>query len=125
MAGTYSDLDKDRGTTLYYSGSNSHANKNPTTPIQTLATKSLERSFSQRSPIRVLRASGGNSTYSPSQGMRYDGLYRIVARETRMNGVGGCYLRFKLVRDGGQAEIDFERPTKEEKMVFERIKSKG
>lgn len=39
------------------------------------------------------------------------------------NGKGGAYVRFKLLREAGQPDIDLTRPTQDEKDVFERLKT--
>ena len=60
--------------------------------------------------------------WSPRVGIRYDGLYKIVERKMRKNHKGGLYMRFKLEREEGQAEIDKSRPTAFEKEQFELLK---
>ncbi len=55
-------------------------------------------------------------------GIRYDGLYKIVAEEKRLNAKGGAYLRFKLVRQDRQAEIDLGRPDQRERTAFAVLK---
>ena len=121
--GQYAGLDKDLGDTIYYSASNSHDNLDKDNPIVTHATKGLQRSYTERRAIRVLRNAGGDAAYSPAVGLRYDGLYRIVDREIKKNYKGGAYLRFKLVREGNQAKIDLTRPNARERGVFERLKA--
>ena len=71
----------------------------------------------------MLRTAGGKWRNCPAKGIRYDGLYRIISEGTAKNGRGGAYVRFKLVREGGQAVIDLSRPTPAEKGVFDRLKS--
>lgn len=36
---------------------------------------------------------------------------------------GGAYVRFKLAREGNQADVDLSRPTQAEREVFDRLKS--
>ncbi|KAG8530138.1 uncharacterized protein KY384_005621 [Bacidia gigantensis] len=122
VSGQYSALDVDNETTLYYSGSNSLTNTNPSEPIITYATKSLRVSYSTQRPIRVIRASGSDSQYAPSKGLRYDGLYRVTNEATEKNDVGGAYLRFKLVRAPNQPDIDSTRPTMAERRVWNAVK---
>ena len=121
--GDYDELDKDEGNILYYSGSDSNANENPANPIITHYTKALQKSRRDYRPIRVLRTSAGRAAHCPSKGIRYDGLYRIIAEGISRNTKGGAYVRFKLVREGNQADMDLSRPTQEEKAVFDRLKS--
>ena len=112
--GGYAELDEDLGDVLYYSGSDSHKNVDPVNTILTHATKALRTSFNQKRPVRVLRG-GGKARHCPSKGFRYDGLYYIVAEEVSKNKKGGAYMRFKMVRDAGQPEIDEHRPTQAER----------
>lgn len=118
----YADLDSDLGHTVFYSGSNSHDNTNPTKPVVTRFTRSLQRSLQTERPVRVLRSSNGNGKLAPSAGIRYDGLYKIKKEEMRKNKLGGAYLRFRLERCEGQDEIDMGRPTKEERSLCERVR---
>ncbi len=119
----YEDLDKDHGDILFYSGSNSHDNVDKSAPVITYATKALRRSMLDRRPIRVLRSGAGTSPFSPSKGLRYDGLYTIVSEELKQNLKKGVYLRFKLVRDAGQPIIDLLRPSSHERAIFDKIKT--
>lgn len=121
--GDYDELDKDDGNILYYSGSNSALNEDPANPVLTHATKAMQRSYNDHRPIRVLRTAGGMWYNCPAKGIRYDGLYRIVAAGTAKNKWGGAYMRFKLVREANQRNIDLSRPTLTEKDVFDRLKN--
>jgi len=120
--GGYEGMDKDEGKVIYYSGSNSHENVDPNTPHVSNGTKSLQRSMKDSRKIRVLRNAKGDSHHAPSVGVRYDGLYKIIAEEKRFNAKGGAYLRFKLVRQEGQADIDHTRPNHQEKRAFAILK---
>lgn len=122
LLGQYADLDQDNGDVLYYSGSNSHSNEDSVNPVLSHATKALKRSNAERRSIRVLRGSGGSKKFCPSVGLRYDGLYHIVSEEVRKNMNGGAYIRFKMVRDGGQVDIDMRRPNKKERDIFDKLK---
>ncbi|KAI0112358.1 PUA-like domain-containing protein [Hypoxylon sp. NC0597] len=87
----YEDLDDDRGETLYYSGSNSHNNDDPTRPApSSTGTKALKASLQTGNPVRVLRSGGPHSRnrWLPECGLRYDGLYRVVALRERKNTKG-------------------------------------
>lgn len=123
LLGDYDELDKDEGDLLYYSGSDSNSNLDPANPIITHFTKALQRSRRDDRPIRVLRTSAGRAAHCPSKGIRYDGLYRIIAEGVAKNMKGGAYVRFKLAREGNQADMDLSRPTQTEKEVFDRLKS--
>lgn len=121
--GDYDELDKDYGDTLLYSGSNSAQNEDPANPVMTHATKAMQRSRLDNRPIRVLRTAGGKWRNCPAKGIRYDGLYRIVSEEIANNAKGGAYVRFELVREAKQPNMDLSRPTQAEKDVFDRLKN--
>jgi hypothetical protein len=120
--GGYEGMDKDEGHIIYYSGSNSHENEDRDTPHISNATKSLQRAMLDNRNIRVLRSAKGDSRFAPCVGIRYDGLYKIVAEEKKFNAKGGAYLRFRLVRQGGQVDIDLTRPDQRERQAFAILK---
>ncbi|KAH8675276.1 PUA-like domain-containing protein [Xylariales sp. PMI_506] len=107
----YKDLDRDEGDILYYSGSNSHDNSDPNRPAPSSnMTKALRVSYLRGKPVRVLRSAGANiakgwNKYSPSCGIRYDGLYQITETLLPKNPKGGLYEQFKLVRLQGQPSL--------------------
>ncbi len=121
LSGTYDQLDADRGDTLYYCGSHSLGNTDPNNPVWSCYTESLRVASNLKQSVRVLRNSKSNSPWSPSHGVRYDGLYTVTGEETRHNSHGGAYVRFRLDRVSGQPAIDMSRPTKEEIALCERI----
>ncbi|KAI1204865.1 PUA-like domain-containing protein [Annulohypoxylon truncatum] len=121
VSDNYADLDEDQGDVLFYSGSNSHSNLDPTRPAPSTAnTKALKASLNTRRPVRVLRsgkARSGNH-WAPECGLRYDGLYRIVALRERVNSKGGLYEQFVLHREPNQTPLETLRrtsPTAQEK----------
>lgn len=123
VSGLYDDLDKDYGDSLYYSGSNSHDNTDPKRPADSSAgTLALHTSLETQQPVRVLRSSKGKSKWCPSEGLRYDGLYKVVAVSYPYNAKGGMFEQFKLARSETQDPIDKSRPTPREQKLFERIK---
>lgn len=122
LTGQYAELDKDFGDKIYYSGSKSLENTDPTNPVMTTSTRSLQTSKREDRSVRVIRAAGGNSDYSPSCGFRYDGLYKIIEERLPKNKKGGCYIRFTLQRKDGQPDIDKSRPNREERAIFSRLK---
>ena len=73
-------------------------------------------------PIRVIRSGRSGSKYSPRQGLRYDGLYKIAGEEMPLNTKGGAYVRFELVREPDQAPIDMGRPNAAEMKVWRALK---
>ena len=73
--------------------------------------------------IRVLRTSAGKASHCPAKGIRYDGLYRIISEGSAKNKKNGAYVRFKLMREVNQPEINLNRPTEAEKDIYDRLKS--
>ena len=128
--GPYEDLDQDRGDVLFYSGSGSHDNTDPKKPFpSTAATLTLKASLRLGKPVRVLRAAGLGSSKShaatlrPTVGIRYDGLYRVVAMQLKTNTGGGLYEQFKLERLDGQPPLSTfvkSRPTAREVRDFDQ-----
>lgn len=125
--GQYEELDQDHGNILYYSGSGSHENTDPKNPApSTTATSALQASLRTQNPVRVLRAAGAGSgkskkSWRPTVGIRYDGLYRVVATALRTNVKGGLYEQFKLERIEGQPPLDTKsRPTAGEIRDYEK-----
>lgn len=121
LSGSYDNLDADRGDILYYCGSHSLVNKDPTTPTKSSYTEALRHSSRTKRPVRVLRSSRSNSPWSPSHGIRYDGLYVVTGEEIKHNAWGGAYARFRMDRIAKQPAIDMNRPTKEEVELCKRI----
>ncbi|KAI2611834.1 PUA-like domain-containing protein [Hypoxylon sp. NC1633] len=129
VADNYDDLDNDQGETLYYSGSNSHGNDDPTRPgPSSNGTKALKASLQTRNPVRVLRSGGSASSsgrgWLPACGLRYDGLYRVVALKEPKNANGGLYEQFVLRREPDQTpleELHRKSPTLQQKRDLEQV----
>ena len=117
----YEGMDQDFGHKIHYSAPNSHSNTDPNNPIITQGAKALIRSRLMGRSVRVLRSASGAWKGAPSRGIRYDGLYSVARESLKCNSKGGAYLRFTLVRDGEQADIDKARPTGAEKRAFDRL----
>jgi hypothetical protein len=133
VSSTYEDLDTDHGDIIYYSGSNSHSNTDPTRAADaSRATRVLHASIASQRAVRVLRSAGSSggrrqNSYLPSCGLRYDGLYRVALFRQRINGNGGLYDQFKLERILGQtplAELRRISPTTEQIFTYERLRGK-
>ncbi|EFX03952.1 hypothetical protein CMQ_880 [Grosmannia clavigera kw1407] len=125
ISGLYDGLDDDRGDTVFYSGSQSHSNRNPNAASRpSNFTQALLRSLELANPIRVLRSAAGKSRWAPSVGIRYDGLYRIVRESQAHNEYGGLFWRFELQRLNGQPDLlDVVRtsPTAQQRYDFTKI----
>lgn len=83
----------------------------------------MQLAHTKRRSIRVLRTAGSSWKGAPSVGIRYDGLYTILAEEILENHKGGAYLAFMLKRIAGQVDIDTSRPSRAEKIAFEQMKN--
>ncbi|KAI0883888.1 PUA-like domain-containing protein [Annulohypoxylon maeteangense] len=128
VSAKYADLDEDNGDVLFYSGANSHNNLDPTRPAPSTAmTNTLKTSFHTRFPVRVLRSgrAGSRNYWAPECGLRYDGLYRVVALRLCVNARGGLYEQFVLHRDPDQISLETLRrvsPTVQEKLDLAEFK---
>ncbi|KAI1379941.1 PUA-like domain-containing protein [Hypoxylon crocopeplum] len=123
ISDNYDDLDDDQGDVVYYSGSNSHNNDDPTRPAESsTGTKALKSSLRTGHPVRVLRSGGPTRSkvnpWLPAYGLRYDGLYRVVSLRERRNTKGGLYEQFQLRREPDQTPLEDVRinsPTSQQK----------
>ncbi|KAI9803616.1 MAG: hypothetical protein M1826_004957 [Phylliscum demangeonii] len=122
VSGLYSDLDRDLGETIYYSGSKSHENDNPQKPIETAASRTLRQSIRTHRPVRVIRSFSSDWHGRPSAGLRYDGLYEVVNANLALNKKGGQYIQYRLERCRNQVPIVIDRPTPREVQLFEEVK---
>ncbi|RPB23443.1 hypothetical protein L211DRAFT_849713 [Terfezia boudieri ATCC MYA-4762] len=121
--GIYEGNDSDSGDRILYSGSKGGSEEDATSEAPyTNATKSLVVSTKHNKPVRVLRSSRNNSRWSPSAGIRYDGLYNVESYTIRTDGERKKFYQFVLVRVQDQAPIDRTRPTAVEIAALDRIK---
>ncbi|KAL8685461.1 MAG: hypothetical protein Q9224_005808, partial [Gallowayella concinna] len=123
--------DEDHGDRIEYCGTSSDK-KDPITgaSVPTEYTiRMLESCDQVHNEIRVLRkaaqTSKAGTTYSPSCGLRYDGVYRIVGK-VLLDAPTSMY-RFTLERCSGQDPIRYQgperRPTEYEKQKFHELGS--
>jgi putative restriction endonuclease len=118
LSGGYED-DEDHGDVIIYTG---QGGRDPKTGKQvahqtlSLVNLALARNKTLGLPVRVIRGAGHKSEYSPTNGYRYDGLYR-VADYWREVGREGFYVwRYRLERirsddaeieGSGEDEVEF------------------
>ncbi|MEU8786344.1 YDG/SRA domain-containing protein [Streptomyces sp. NPDC048637] len=79
VSGGYED-DEDHGEEIIYTGQGGRDEKTKKQCKDqelTLGNAALVTSYSTGTPVRVIRGSGGDRQYSPTAGLRYDGLYRV------------------------------------------------
>ncbi|KAE9397923.1 hypothetical protein BT96DRAFT_822622 [Gymnopus androsaceus JB14] len=109
LSGGYKD-DQDMGNVILYTGTggqrNSFSQPGPQIEDQSFdhpMNGYLKKSFETQIPIRVIRGPS-DSCFSPAQGYRYDGLYKVT--EVRTKGEHGfAVCRFRLERLPGQPPI--------------------
>ncbi|MFD4136171.1 YDG/SRA domain-containing protein [Streptomyces goshikiensis] len=95
LNGGYED-DDDDWHEIRYTGASADVEKDPETK-QLLVSQSwdypdnaaLKLSYDRKYPIRILRGYKGDKRYSPKDGYRYDGLYRIRAAATAISRTPG------------------------------------
>ncbi|WP_372509577.1 YDG/SRA domain-containing protein [Streptomyces humicola] len=78
VSGGYED-DADFGSEIIYTGQGARSDSGKQIDHQylKLGNAALVTSISSGRPVRVIRGRGGDPAYSPKQGLRYDGLYRV------------------------------------------------
>ncbi|KAI9829988.1 MAG: hypothetical protein M1826_005161 [Phylliscum demangeonii] len=112
--------DRDDGDRIRYCGTSGSAGK------PSAGTKHLIDSHERGQAVRVLRSAALPSAnrYRPRKGVRYDGLYDIVAFE--VVDVTTAMHRFELRRQAGQHPIRHDgveaRPTPEEILEYQKIR---
>jgi putative restriction endonuclease len=99
VSGGYVD-DVDHGEELIYTG---QGGNDPATRRQvadqelTRGNAGLARNQLDGTPVRVVRGAGGEPTYSPPAGLRYDGLFRVADHWHEIGKDGYRIWRFRLV----------------------------
>ncbi|KAK1772212.1 PUA-like domain-containing protein [Phialemonium atrogriseum] len=128
LSGTYDDLDADDGDSIWYSGDGSHENQDPRRILhESNATRSLHTSLATGKPVRVLRGAKTKRAFAPTVGIRYDGLYRVVATRKLKNQKGGLYEVFRMERLPGQRSLDdicMTVPSPKQEYEFSRIQER-
>jgi hypothetical protein len=108
LSGGYED-DYDNGNEILYTGEGG----NNTRTGKQVAHQSwnspgnagLLKSYQDKLPIRVIRGYNHNSPYSPKEGYKYCGLYRIIEEPFMQIGKSGFKIcRFKLRKLGTELE---------------------
>ncbi|OHX05209.1 YDG/SRA domain-containing protein [Micromonospora sp. WMMB235] len=99
VSGGYVD-DEDYGDEIVYTG---QGGNDPSTKRQIadqkliLGNLGLARSQLDGNPVRVIRGAGGDPKHSPTTGLRYDGLFRVVDHWTATGIDGFKIWRYRLV----------------------------
>jgi putative restriction endonuclease len=97
VSGGYKD-DKDYGDLIIYTGHGGQENGHQVRDqeIKT-GNRALVRAQHDGTPIRVIRGSGGDPTFSPASGYRYDGLFEIRDHWFTPSQDGPLIVQFELV----------------------------
>jgi len=110
LSGGYKD-DQDMGNVILYTGTggqrNSFSQPGPQIEDQSFdhpMNGYLKKSFETQIPIRVIRGPS-DSCFSPAQGYRYDGLYKVTECYLDKGKHGFAVCRFRLERLPGQPPI--------------------
>lgn len=102
VSGGYPD-DQDYGDEIIYTGQGGRdSNSGRQIADQELirGNLGLVRSELDGRPVRVVRGAGGDPTYSPAKGFRYDGLYRVAEHWHDAGQHGYRIWRFRLEKLG-------------------------
>jgi putative restriction endonuclease len=109
LYGGYED-DEDYGDVIVYTG---HGGQNQTSRKKQIADQKLTQgnlalaiSMQQGLPVRVIRGSTHQSSYAPSSGYRYDGLYTVELYWHEKGAAGFKVWRYRLVRRTETAPIE-------------------
>ncbi|MFD0556160.1 YDG/SRA domain-containing protein [Stackebrandtia endophytica] len=108
LAGGYTD--QDDGDVIVYTGEggrNSNTGKRNGDQELVRGNLGLRRNVDTEMPVRVIRGAKADTPYSPKQGYRYSGLYRVTAAWRDTN-EGWLTWRFRL-EAFGELRLD-ERP---------------
>ncbi|KAI9682291.1 MAG: hypothetical protein M1817_000345 [Caeruleum heppii] len=112
--------DRDEGDRILYCGTSGSEGK------ATAGTRYLLDTYRTGNPVRVLRSGAlpASNPWAPPKGLRYDGLYEILAYE--ILDVATAMHRFTLRRRAGQDPIRFKgveaRPSVEESAEISKIR---
>lgn len=107
VSGGYQD-DEDLGDLIIYTG---QGGRDGNTGLQvadqelTRGNLALARSCDEGLPVRVVRGAGGDPTFSPSHGYRYDGLYFVTSYWSQAGTHGFRIWRFRLERNPADQDV--------------------
>ena len=99
-SGAYED-DEDHGDVIIYTGQGGRSTQTgQQVADQQLAgqNQALARSAQRELPVRVIRGADPDNPYSPPEGYRYEGLYRVTCYWQEPGRSGHLVWRFRLDR---------------------------
>ncbi len=98
VSGGYVD-DEDHGTWIVYTGAGGNdpqTKKQYKDQVLEGVNLALAKSCTEGLPVRVIRGSKGDTRYSPSEGFRYDGLFRVDRFWEEIGRDGFLIWRYRL-----------------------------
>lgn len=110
LSGGYED-DEDADDTIVYTGQggrDQNSGRQTTDQVLIRGNLALARSRDTGVPVRVVRGHTLHSDYAPTEGYRYDGLYRVVDYWAEQGKSGFLVYRYRLRKcySGGEVESD-------------------
>lgn len=117
QSGGYED-DEDWGDTLLYTGMGGNDGGRQVADQELRAGNlALVRSLELQTPVRVVRGANHVGPFSPREGFRYDGLYRVIDAFFERGRAGFFVWRFVLQR--AEVAIAVAPPTRVQRRVIE------
>ena len=113
ISGGYSE-NRDYGDLIIYTGGGGQSA--PGSGVQVSdqkiegANKAMVRAQHDGTPIRVIRGSGGDPTFSPSSGYRYDGLFEVRDHWFTRSQDGPLIVQFELVQINNEGQSAAKTP---------------
>jgi predicted restriction endonuclease len=98
VSGGYED-DEDLGDVIIYTGQggrDERTGKQVRDQELTLGNAALVTSMTNGTPVRVIRGAKARSAYSPTSGLRYDGLFRVEEYWSEIGQSGFLVWRYRL-----------------------------
>lgn len=124
VTGYYNSLEIDGLDRFEYCATGSMDNVFKDNLIESQGLKTMRTSLTTKNPVRVLRGENKNFTYAPKFGLRYDGLYVVVAERHKHNPKGGLYAVFVLERKKEQGPVVLDRPNDEDMELYKEFKKR-
>ena len=111
LSGGYED-DEDLGDVIIYTGQGGQENGRQVADQQLVrGNAALAQSCNTGWPIRVVRGANHRSSFSPEEGYRYDGLFRVESYWQERGRSGHLVYRFRLEQLPTPPEIETAAPT--------------
>ncbi|MGW6914767.1 YDG/SRA domain-containing protein [Kitasatospora sp. NPDC054939] len=112
VSGGYED-DEDHGDVIIYTGQggrNQDTGQQVADQTLTRGNAALVTSLAMGTPVRVIRGSEGDPAYSPTEGYRYDGLFRVEDHWSEIGKSSFRIWRYRLTRIPDPDHIAWHHP---------------